>query len=370
MKTPIQVGKYLKELIDARGYSQSDLAEKMVEYANQDKASDEYKKDNFKDSISKWLRGVSYPGIDKIYYLSKVLKVSIENILSAGEVDEKYQNQNRVTLYSVANTQDDTLIKKFFDQSPEILKNYDEFDKNLFDYVVEFENYKVLKELIDRDIIHPFFPSIRYFSYVALSNDTYYNKILKILAKNDDVERFIKVYDVFKIVNAADKRILDLQDMKCIKIDEDVLNIIYESENLFKYLIDERVNPNFKEYSCGLVNENLKNLPSLSGMFNTLLMIALQREDKIKAENMLKIGIKHNENVLNEFKKIDFMPYDISKDYCVINRWCCFVNVLAGVPEDIAKNVKDKDSNDLVKKLNNSLKGFYDNVKAVQKWLM
>ena len=193
MKTPIQVGKHLKELIDAKGYSQSDLAEKMAEYANQSENSNKYREENFKDSISKWLRGVSYPGIEKIYYLSKVLKVSIENILSAGEVDEKYQNQNRVTLYSVANTQDDTLIKKFFDQSPEILKNYDEFDKNLFDYVVEFENYKVLKELIDRKIIHPFYSDMRYFSFDALSNDVYYNPILKILAKNDDVERFKKV---------------------------------------------------------------------------------------------------------------------------------------------------------------------------------
>ena len=144
IKDSIEIGHFIKERLEQLGMKRSDLAEELAKA----KGSNNYTKEQLRDLVYKWINGKRTPGIDYIYYLSKILKVSIEEILVAGEICEKYENRP-YTLYAIAKSNN-------FEQLDEIMRaqtpdgsivgiNYDEYDKTILDYVVEFENVEMIK---------------------------------------------------------------------------------------------------------------------------------------------------------------------------------------------------------------------------------
>ena len=374
LKTPEQIGEHIKKLLekqvkeDGSKFTQSDLAEAMANFANSDRENgdEDFKKEKFKDSISKWIRGVNYPGIESIYYLSRILRVSVENILSAGEVNEKYDDR-RVTLYSMGKTHDKSLMEKFCEQNPEVFSNYDEFGKTLLDYVLEFENYEALKYLIDKNIVGMFnYNDSNNPAYILLSFVDFpkYYEIIKILVKHDDVERFLKFYDGFTIVNAsAISRKDDRFGIYSLKFDDEILDMIYNSTQIFNYLINEHTNTKRNLYPR-ISRTIVDDLPSLSGFFNILLKMAINKNDSKKMEHMLKIGLEHNNKVVTAIFE-DFTqkypntycPYFIDEDFCLLcNRYdTTFVNILAGVSDDVANKIKDEQLRETINNLNLSL---------------
>ena len=129
IKAPNEVGQYIKEKIDKMALTQSELADRMANLM------DGYTKDQLKDNISKWINQDRYPGTQFIYFLSLALEVSMEEIMVAGEVTNKYEDRP-VTLYSAAKSKDIILIDKLI-KNEEMMINYDEYDKTLLDYLIE-----------------------------------------------------------------------------------------------------------------------------------------------------------------------------------------------------------------------------------------
>ena len=142
MKSKDEIGVYIKDRLKQIGLSQSDLAGKIAELKG-----DGYDKNSLKDNVSKWIRGARYPGTEYIYYLAQVLRVSIEEILVAGEVCDKYDDRP-FTLYAIAKSGNrdavDTVMAMQDEYGSCVGTNYDEYDKTLLDYIIQFENLDLL----------------------------------------------------------------------------------------------------------------------------------------------------------------------------------------------------------------------------------
>lgn len=362
LKDRKEIGNFIKQKFEEKqkeqnkSFSQSDLAQALADFANAGANQKKYTKEHFKDSVSKWINGKCYPGIDSLYYLSRVLKVSIEELLSGGEVNEKYDN--RVTLYSMAKTNDEFLMEKFCEQNPEIFLNSDEFDKTLLDYLIKFKNYKSIKYLIDKGKIELYKGRISTdFNIILFPSTNYYREILFILIENNDAEEFNKMYEFFKIINSKNEYRQDLKDFGMFTMTDKEIELILKNDNIYKELIQERqMNAEeFRFYARGLLNEDIKSLKSLSGVFNTLLDFAIKNNLLKQAEEMLKNGIKHNDYVAKVVN--EKYHYFIDEDFCLKNRPFsreCF-NILAGVDENLISRIQDEKLKNLVIELNNSL---------------
>ena len=152
IKNSTEIGNFIKERLEQLNMKRSDLAEELAKA----KGQDVYTKDQLRDLVYKWVNGQRTPGIDYIYYLSKILEVSIEEMLVAGEVCEKYESRP-FTLYAIAKSNN-------FEQLDEVMKtptldgsivgiNYDEYDKTILDYAVEFENIEMIKYMIKKEYL-------------------------------------------------------------------------------------------------------------------------------------------------------------------------------------------------------------------------
>jgi len=79
--------------------------------------------------------------------VSELLKVSVEEILSAGQ--KKYVfPESHVRNYDIAASHDKAIWEKYINSQNEFLVCADEYGKTIIDYVVEFKNYDFLKYLI------------------------------------------------------------------------------------------------------------------------------------------------------------------------------------------------------------------------------
>ena len=82
---------------------------------------------------------------------TKLLGVSCVDILSAGKVHS--YNENHITNYQLAASRDENLWQSYINNEAEFLLNPDEYDKTILDYAFEFNNYPLLKHLVDNEYI-------------------------------------------------------------------------------------------------------------------------------------------------------------------------------------------------------------------------
>lgn len=133
IKDKNEVGVYIDFLLNERQWKQADLSKKLTEIEGRPVS---------RDNVSKWIAGERYPGIDHIYYLAQVFNVSIENILMAGSQRDNFDDR-LFSLYAVAKSGDkkrlDQLMNLENEYETKIGENYDEFDKTILDYLIEFK---------------------------------------------------------------------------------------------------------------------------------------------------------------------------------------------------------------------------------------
>lgn len=309
MKSKTDIGLYIKQRIEKLGISQSDLAGKIAELRG-----DGYEKNSIKDNVSKWIRGERYPGTEYIYYLAQVLRVSVEEILVAGEVCDKYDDRP-YTLYAVAKSGNRDAVEKIMtttdDNGNTIGENYDEYDKTLLDYIIQFENIDLLHYLIEKQYVSFFENQIHTLIRIGISYTDVFQKIVSLAIKYDDLF-------VFRKAIKRTRPILLAQDDKLFENDLFVRNeyrmgyILSQNEiaatlnttHILKYLTEPFVPSvdEWNELNSGIIylkrnyhdeETAVKNFQTVSQSFNLLLNMALSRKMPV-AEHLMAIAEKHN----------------------------------------------------------------------------
>ena len=334
IKTKEEVGAYLRNVLKEQGLSQVGLAEEMLEITGE-----KFSKNNLTDNINKWLQGKRYPGTEFLFYLSHALKITIENILTCGEANEKYDD--RVTLYAIAKDKKLNLVEKFFNQDIDLTDRYDEFDKTLFDYTIEFENIGLIKYMFDKGYLK--FDTWCQDFHGMFSPDYDNEKkrsraVLDMIIKDDELEYFKLMIDRQTLIN----KFFSYDAL----LSEDLLRKIINAPKILDYCIAvyRQIDKDWSNGSTTMFpREEYKNLPTLSRYFNQILKIAILDRNFALAEKMIDIGIKHNSKVAEFVDPADFY---VVNDFCLqVRPALIYANItrLAGCDlPDIPDEIKEK----------------------------
>ena len=323
LKSKSEIGLYIKDKIKKLGISQSDLAGEIAKLKG-----DGYDKNSIKDNVSKWIRGERYPGTEYIFYIAQVLKVSIEEILVAGEVCEKYDNRP-YTLYAIAKSGNREMVDKVMSMQNgwggSVGTNYDEYDNTLLDYIIEFENLDLLHYLIEKGYV--FFSGNQIVTTIRVGN-TYselFSQIVSLAIKHDDLFLFqsavMRTMPVLlsKKDCAGFNSFIKGEFRNGYELDyADVVGIL-NTDKILEYLITPFV-PSLEEWrqlNAGIVYRRIgsreeqievKEVETLIASFNLLLNIAV-KEKLPGAKKISDIGAEHNKKAKWQIEKI-YSPND------------------------------------------------------------
>lgn len=152
LKDNKEIGIYLSKLIKARGYkSDRAFCKAYLEHEHREVNDDEIRK--MANRVSQMLKGAKGKGV-QVYDLPVfcyLLGVTCEEILSAGA--SFVQNGSRDTNYSVAFSKDSNDWETFIHREDKLILNPDEYGKTVIDYAIEFNNYELIKYLIENNYI-------------------------------------------------------------------------------------------------------------------------------------------------------------------------------------------------------------------------
>ena len=149
LKSKNEIGDYLKDMIEQKFGTPSEFCRAYIEVSGSQ--NDETKFTNLKNRISSIVNGKKDIQLYDFPVFTKLLDVSCEEILSAGET--KTATANHLTNYQIASSHDKNLWDYCIYSEDSIFLNPDEYDKTILDYTFEFKNYEFLKYLVDNEYI-------------------------------------------------------------------------------------------------------------------------------------------------------------------------------------------------------------------------
>ena len=145
-----EIGEYLKSLIEAKSYpSVRQFSKAYLEKRDGSTNDDEIRKLN--NRILQILKGTKRIQIDDLPYVSELLDVSCEEILSAGKVHNPVISH--MTNYDIASSLNRELWEKYMKREDNLFLNCDEYGKSVIDYALEFRNYAFIKFLLNEGFI-------------------------------------------------------------------------------------------------------------------------------------------------------------------------------------------------------------------------
>ncbi len=325
LKSKKEIGTYISKKLKEKEMSQSDLASEIANIMG-----DGFEKNTIKDNISKWIRGERYPGTEYLYYLAQSLKVSIEEILVAGEVCDKYDTRP-LTLYTVGKSGSGEQLEKLMaskENNLPIGTNYDEYNKTVLDYALEFENINLIHYILEKKYLSFQNGMIKTSFRVDYSREVqYFEQFLTLALKYDDRE-------IFKYVMNRICKINLKNDTECfssnggITITKEIIYDILNSKNILDYLSTPFI-PSTEEFdslNADIIYRNRKgeeelrvrDIETISPAFNLLLFIANSEKMEI-AKKLIKIGKEHNSKALAQLNNVyPSTEYKIKNDGNVI----------------------------------------------------
>ena len=143
------IGTHVSELIHDKYKSVRQFCQKYLEERYQD--FDDTALKNIQNRFSQILNGNKGVQLDDLPVLSHLLGVSMEDIVSAGTSFAPVTN--RVTNYSIANSQDEKEWEKYINRDDKLILNADEYNKTVIEYALEAGNYEFLKYLVNKGYI-------------------------------------------------------------------------------------------------------------------------------------------------------------------------------------------------------------------------
>lgn len=101
--------------------------------------------------FSQILRGERRIQIEDLPYLTELLNLSYEAILSAGQVHIPVASH--MTNYDLAASSDEAVWERYLRREDKLFLNCDEYGKSVLDYAFDFKNYPFLKYLLEKGFI-------------------------------------------------------------------------------------------------------------------------------------------------------------------------------------------------------------------------
>lgn len=335
IKDKNEVGVYINFLLNERQWKQADLSKKLTEIEGRPVS---------RDNVSKWIAGERYPGIDHIYYLAQVFNVSIENILMAGSQRDNFDDR-LFSLYAVAKSGDkkrlDQLMNLENEYGTKIVENYDEFDKTILDYLIEFKRADLIKYMFEKGYISMWETqtntAIRVGNLTGMEDK--FNAFVDLAIEYDDVELFQYLIkptrpilqkkedcelEAFQETQfRRDGYVFSKQMIEKLLKTENILNSYLRSFTLTK--------EEWEEWNGGIVYyksnkgrercDELEHVPSVSASFNFVLNYLLLKGHCL-SEEMLNFAIEHKKQAQLYLQGVKYMespyPYKIDGEGRVV----------------------------------------------------
>lgn len=153
IKNNEQIGAYLRKQISSKYKSNREFCREYIQLdtPNLDNELVECEIIKLANRLSQILQGKKSIQIYDLPIFSEILKITIDDILSAGEI--KHPINNRLTNYNIAFSKNKSDWIKYLNREDCIAAYKDEFGKTVIDYALECGNYKFIKFLIDEEYI-------------------------------------------------------------------------------------------------------------------------------------------------------------------------------------------------------------------------
>ena len=336
LKSNEEIGTYLKKLILSKYPSCRKFCKAYLLVENNASNEEDLHDDDVNrlaNRLSQILKGIKSIQTYDLPIFSYLLGVSCEQMLSAGAICEPIHN--RKTNYDIAFSTDEHDWEEYINREDRIASYADEFGKTVVDYAIEFNNYGLIKFLINNGYISLISQDESYFSTnfgasttlklrqyqeKTLQNELYHNKILRtqiisLALKHND-------YDILDEMKA--REIPPQQNISSIfkypfsssdYYDEDFINaILHSNQNVIDYFCEEYSVKSFHK------EEHQWLFPFI----DKLIIRALEENNK-NTETLLNSAINHNENtyvnlskaILHEIKQLKDNNYEKYAIDCV-----------------------------------------------------
>lgn len=145
-----KIGGYLAELIFSKYKSQRQFSRECIKGEGGDE-NDERLISNMSNRISQITQGNKSVQLRDLPIFTRLLGVSCEEILSAGECFGP--TSAHLTNYSVALTKNRDIWEEYINREDKIILNSDEYGKTIIDYALEFKNFELLKYFMEHGYI-------------------------------------------------------------------------------------------------------------------------------------------------------------------------------------------------------------------------
>lgn len=144
-----KLGLHLREVIYKNYESVRQFCKAYLELRDGETNDEEIRK--LLNRFSQILKGTKRIQIDDLPYVTELLGISCEEVLSGGTV--YIPVSNRVTNYDIAFSHDRDVWDRYMKREDKLFLNCDEYCKSVIDYALDFKNYDFIKYLMDEHYI-------------------------------------------------------------------------------------------------------------------------------------------------------------------------------------------------------------------------
>lgn len=383
-----KIGKYLNDLINQKYKSRRAFCEDYIITSGEEPTNE--KLTNMSNRLMQIVKGTKAIQTYDIPYFTKLLNISCEQLLSAGEYSVPLVN--RVTNYSIATSKDPKEWEEYINRSDKLILNSDEYCKTVLDYALDFKNYEFIKYLMDNEYIW-FDSRIDRDYYETFGAGTSIER-RDISSIDCGLPRKLREEDELRlnlIALATDKNDIEmLHNLRARENPQLHYTIRYRSIELSDF--NKHYNEKMVEHIASAkdkvldyftdsfgINEDIKH-PSKNEIIHTFmfpyisqLLDKLIEKKSTFAEAALKKAIEHNNNTFQKIhkniltaKQNDFIKFYFSDNGDIVDFYVSFSaekryeRIITNVPH-VTKNHSSGTLNKLVLQLNQS----YENIKML-----
>lgn len=339
IKEKEEVGKFIETLSNEKGWNNSELGRRL----GKEKGLPDGQAVP-RDTISKWIRGELYPGVDNIYYLAQVFGVTMEYILMAGSQRERFDDRP-FSLYAVAKSGDKERLEQLMhtenDYGSIIGENYDEFDKTIVDYLIEFKQVDLIKFMFEKGYLAVWGTQTN--TAIRVGNLTQmedkFNRFVELAIEKDDAELYNYLINRTRpILQKEEDCMVEAFQANQYRRDgyvfsREMIEKLLHAENILKsymnsFLLTEK---EWREWNSGILYykdnrgrdlcKELERVPTLCVSFN-LIMNYLLLKGRAEGEQLLDFAIEQKKQTEQYLRNVTYMgtpyPYRINEEGRVV----------------------------------------------------
>ena len=317
------IGEYLRMIITKKFEKPRRFCKAYLELRDGQTNDEEIRK--LLNRFSQILKGTKRIQTNDLPYVTELLNVSCEEVLSAGKTHVPVSSHT--TNYDIAFSKDRDVWEKYMKREDKLFLNCDEYCKSVIDYALEFKNYAFIKYLLDEHFI--WFVDLSDWNHFGFTfgagtsvkrrdagsidtqtpleiqyQDRLRTQTIALAIENNDIE----MLDALLAREIPEFHSVDFfysHSDDPLKKDGDLIHAIAFSENkkILNYFSDEFSVKNPQGHSNKFV------FPHMGELIDTMLDNGKYRS----AEIFIRKAIRHNKSTLEGLKALIQTSYEINK---------------------------------------------------------